>query len=106
MANGGLGLGYGIVGLDDGATDGRGAKVEQVYEQLSAPDPRFRREWREHAVPFSYWGCQVYSCQLPDSSVIDLDGYDWARNGIPLVTGCPNGQPQHRRRSGKRPERP
>ncbi len=86
VANGGFGPGYGILGIDDGATDDRGDNVEELCEQLSAPDPEVPEwEWREHALPFCYWGCQVYSCLTPDGSVIDLDGYEWRGDGIPLV---------------------
>ena len=86
VANGGFGPGYGILGVDDGATDDLGNNIEQLYEHLSAPDPGVPDwECRERALPFCYWGCQVYSCVLPDGSVIDLDGYDWRDDGIPLV---------------------
>ena len=75
VGNGGFGPGYGILGVDDGATDDLGANVEQLYELLSAPDPEVPDwEWREHALPFRYLGCQVYSCVMPDGSVVDLDG--------------------------------
>ena len=86
VANGGFGPGYGILGIDDGATDDMGDNLERCYELLSAPDleaPEW--EWPEHAVPLCYWGCQVYSCVMPDGSVVDLDGYDWLDNRIPLV---------------------
>ena len=86
VGNGGFGPGYGILGVDDGATDDLGGNVEQVYENLSAPDAEVRDwEWREHALPFCYWGCQVYSCVMPDGSVVDLDGYDWGEDHIPVA---------------------
>jgi len=30
-------------------------------------------------------GCQVYSCIMPDDVVIDLDGYDWAGEGLSVI---------------------
>ncbi len=86
VANGGFGPGYGLIGVDGGATDDRGDTIEHLYEHLSEPDPEVDDwEWPERALPFCYRGCQVYSCVMPDGSVIDLDGYDWHDTGIPLV---------------------
>ncbi len=86
VANGGFGPGYGLVGVDNGATDDRGNTIERLYEELSEPDPEVPDwQWVERALPFCYQGCQVYSCAMPDSSVIDLDGYDWDVTRTPLV---------------------
>ncbi len=86
VANGGFGPGYGILGVDDGATDDRGDNVEQLYEHLSAPDPEVPDyEWRAQALPFCYFGCQVYACVMPDGLVVELDGYDWRDDRITLV---------------------
>jgi hypothetical protein len=86
VANGGFGPGYGLVGVDDGATDDQGDNLEQLYRHLSAPDPDVPGwTWPEHTVAFCYWGCQVYSCATPDGSVLDLDGYDWRDTATPLV---------------------
>ena len=86
VANGGFGPGYGILGIDDGASDDLGGTVEQVCEHLSEPDPEAPDwEWPEHALPFCYLGCQVYLCVMPDDSVIELDGYDWSDERLPIV---------------------
>ncbi|MCA1675988.1 MAG: SMI1/KNR4 family protein [Actinobacteria bacterium] len=86
VANGGFGPGYGLLGVDSGATDDSGANVERAYGLLSAPDPEVPDwVWREGALPCCYWGCQVYSCVMPDGSVVQLDGYDWGREAVPIA---------------------
>ena len=86
VANGGFGPGYGLLGVDSGATDDSGANVERAYELLSAPDPDVPDwSWPEGGLPCCYWGCQVYSCVMPDGSVVQLDGYDWGRETIPIA---------------------
>ena len=68
------------------ATDDCGDNVEQLSKHLSEPDPEAPEwEWPEHVLPFCYWGCQVYSCVVPDGPVVELDGYDWHDAGIPLI---------------------
>ena len=86
VANGGFGPGYGLLGVDSGGTDDSGANVERAYELLSAPDPEVPDwEWLEGGLPCCYWGCQVYSCVMPDGLVVQLDGYEWGREAVPIT---------------------
>ncbi len=81
VANGGFGPGYGLVGVDGGATHDGGDTLEDLYEHFSQPDPEGDDwEWPERALPICCWGCQVYSCVMPDGSVIDLDELRLARD--------------------------
>lgn len=71
VANGGFGPGYGLLGVDSGATDDSGANLERARELLSGPDPDVPHwEWLEGGLPSCYWGCQVYSCAMPDGMVV------------------------------------
>ena len=86
VANGGFGPGYGLLGVDSGATDDSGANMERAYELLSAPDPEVPDwEWLEGGLPCCYRGCQVYSCVMPDGLVVQLDGYEWGREAVPIT---------------------
>jgi hypothetical protein len=52
VANGGFGPGYGLLGVDSGATDDSGANLERAYVLLSAPDPEVPDwGWLEGALP-------------------------------------------------------
>ena len=72
--------------MDSGATDDSGANLERAYELLSAPDPAVPGwKWLEGALPCCYWSCQVYSCVMPDGLVLQLDGYEWEDEAVPIT---------------------
>lgn len=54
---------------------------ERAYHLLSAPDPEVPDwEWPKGGPPFCYWGCQVYSCAMPDGN-----GCDWGRTTMQIT---------------------
>ena len=85
VANGGFGPGYGLLGVAGGAADDRGNTAEQVYAELSGPDPDDPSwSWRDRVLPFCYWGCVVYSCITPEGDVIGFDEGAWDDRPVPL----------------------
>jgi hypothetical protein len=62
LANGGLGPGYGIVGVAGGWTTDRRKSIEDLYEELSDPDPDHPgRRWPTGLVPIADLG-GVFAC--------------------------------------------
>lgn len=85
VANGGFGPGYGLLGVGHGATDDLGNTADSLYDlfsQADPDDPEWR--WRPQVIPFSYWGCAVYSCITPSGMVIGFDEGAWVEDEIPL----------------------
>ncbi len=85
VANGGFGPGYGLLGVGHGATDDLGNTADSLYDlfsQADPDDPEWR--WRPQVIPFSYWGCAVYSCITPSGMVIGFDEGAWVDDEIPL----------------------
>lgn len=87
VANGGFGPGYGILGVGAGATDDLGNTADSLYGLFSQADPDDPEwSWRPHVIPFSYWGCAVYSCITPSGMVIGFDEGTWVDDEMPLDT--------------------
>jgi len=77
VGNGGFGPGYGLIGLNGGATDRVGTderNLIQCYESR-----RFDPDWPEKLLPICTWGCAIYSC------------LDCSRPGVPVISYDPNG---------------
>ncbi len=77
VCNGGIGPGYGIVGLAGGArVDGDDDPVE-IYKTFRQNDPREPSwRWPEHLLPISNWGCAIRSCvdcSKPHAPVVRFD---------------------------------
>jgi SMI1/KNR4 family protein SUKH-1 len=85
VANGGFGPGYGLLGVASGTTDDLGNTADSLYKlfaQADPDDPSWR--WPSQVVPFSYWGCAVYSCITPEGMVIGFDEGQWADDEVSL----------------------
>ncbi|MBN2292697.1 MAG: SMI1/KNR4 family protein [Pirellulales bacterium] len=61
IANGGFGPGYGLIGLEGGATSDYGTIVE-TYHQLKSDQESEGNEWKAGLLPFCGWGCNIFSC--------------------------------------------
>ena len=85
VGNGGFGPGYGLLGVGSGATDDLGNTADSLYLLFSQSDPDDPEwSWRRRVVPFSYWGCAVYSCITPDGRVVGFDEGTWVDDEIDL----------------------
>ena len=77
IANGGIGPGYGLMGLPGGFTDDCGESVVSLYEVYAQPDPNDTTwQWPVGLLPICHWGCIVYSavyCLEEDNPVIFVD---------------------------------
>lgn len=63
VANGGIGPGHQILGVDGGHVSDEGETVSQLYLELAASDeydPLW--VWPKGTLPFCHWGSSVYSC--------------------------------------------
>ena len=88
VCNGGIGPGYGIVGLPGGArADGPDDPVE-LYKTFRKNDPREPSwRWPEQLLPICDWGSAIRSCidcSKPDAPVVrfdpnPIDAGDWAK---------------------------
>lgn len=77
IANGGIGPGYGLLGITDGARDDLGhtlIDLYQIYHQSDPDDPQWH--WPTAVVPICHWGCAIYSCldcRTSDTPVLIFD---------------------------------
>lgn len=79
VANGGVGPGYQILGVDGGHLSEEGETITQLYLELSATDEYDSLwVWPKGTVPFCHWGSSVYSC------------FDVTKPGDPVVWFDPN----------------
>ena len=63
VGNGGFGPGYGLLGVEGGASDGTGKTLVEVYAALAAPDPDDRHwRWPSRLLPVANLGCAMYAC--------------------------------------------
>lgn len=92
VENGGFGPGYGVLGLNSGATDDMGKTALETYRMfmLSDPDAPEGSEpwWREAHLPLCNWGCIVYTavdCRTPDARVVGFDEGTWIEDGRTLT---------------------
>lgn len=93
VCNGGIGPGYGIVGLVGGARVDPDDEPIQLYNTFRTADPRDPSwSWPEFLLPISNWGCGIRSCvdcSHPEAPVVRLDpnpideGGDWAKAFVP-----------------------
>jgi hypothetical protein len=77
IANGGIGPGYGLLGITDGAPDDLGhtaLDLYQIYRQSDPDDPLWY--WPPAMLPICHWGCAIYSCldcRTPNTPVLIFD---------------------------------
>lgn len=62
VANGGFGPGYGLLGLEGGAADDRGATAVDSYAKRRSWNGQQGWYWPERLLPICTWGCAIYSC--------------------------------------------
>lgn len=64
VGNGGFGPGYGLMGIEGGATDDLGHTIEPLYEGYRKSRPRrdSERGWPEYLLPCCHAGCAIYFC--------------------------------------------
>ena len=63
VSNGGFGPGYGLIGIEGGATDDLGNSVEQLYGKFWRPRLNDTSGfWPDGLLPFCYMGCAIYYC--------------------------------------------
>jgi hypothetical protein len=62
VANGGFGPGYGLLGLEGGATDDQGATAVDSYAKRRSWNGQQGWYWPERLLPICNWGCAIYSC--------------------------------------------
>lgn len=77
VANGGIGPGYGLIGLPGGFADDQGDSVVSLYEAYRMRDPEDPTwAWPRGLLPICHWGCVVYSavdCLLEGNPVVFAD---------------------------------
>lgn len=79
VANGGIGPGYKILGVNGGQISDEGDSISELYTALGRFDPEDPEwKWPEGLVPFCHWGCAIYSC------------FDAKKEGYPIVWFDPN----------------
>jgi SMI1 / KNR4 family (SUKH-1) len=61
VGNGGFGPGYGLIGVEHGYASDFGNLVE-THEVLKQDQATEGREWPDGLLPFSEWGCNIFSC--------------------------------------------
>jgi hypothetical protein len=61
IGNGGLGPGYGIIGVAGGHPSNLGTLVE-TYEEIQKGAKYLGLDWRPGLLPFCEWGCNIFSC--------------------------------------------
>jgi len=96
IANGGIGPGYGLLGIADGARDDLGHTLVELYQLYHQPDPDDPQwAWPDALVPICHWGCAIYSCidcRSADAPVLifdpngHVDGSGWADALLPHST--------------------
>lgn len=64
VANGGFGPGYGLLGLQGGATDGHGDTAVDSYLVRRSRDGGQGWRWPERLLPICSWGCAIYTCVI------------------------------------------
>ncbi len=62
VANGGFGPGYGLLGLDGGATDDQRGTAVDGYVRRRSYNARHGWYWPERLLPICHWGYAIYSC--------------------------------------------
>lgn len=79
VANGGIGPGCKILGVEGGHTSDEGDSISELYITLGSPDlDDIEWQWPKGLVPFCHWGCAIYSC------------FDINREGCPVIWFDPN----------------
>ncbi len=79
VANGGIGPGYQILGVEGGHLSEEGDSIADLYDYLKQDDPIDELwVWPEAVVPFCPWGNAIYSC------------FDAAKPGNPVIWFDPN----------------
>jgi hypothetical protein len=76
IGNGGFGPGYGLIGIEGGATDYRDRSLEQVYESFRRSMPGLPSPWSEQWLIISEYGCGIWECldcSQPDGKVYYYD---------------------------------
>ncbi len=77
VANGGIGPGYGLIGLLGGVKSDMSTDVIEDYRLrllLDDQDPAYF--WPEGVLPVCHWGCAIYSCidsRTPEARVLRFD---------------------------------
>ncbi len=63
VANGGIGPGYRILGVEGGYLSDEGDSISELYLALSDSDPYDTLwQWPAGTIPFCHWGSGIYSC--------------------------------------------
>jgi hypothetical protein len=70
VANGGFGPGYGLLGLEGGATDDLGDTAVDSYLVRRSWDGQQGWRWPERLVPICTWGCGIYTCMICEQGSI------------------------------------
>ncbi len=79
VANGGIGPGYQLLGVNGGHLSDEGDTISELYLDLCASDEYDELwVWPRGTVPFCHWGSSVYSC------------YDATKPANPVVWFDPN----------------
>ena len=79
VANGGIGPGYKIIGVEGGHTSDEEDSIDELYASFSTLDPDDSAwNWPKGLLPFCHWGCAIYSC------------IDTTKEGNPVIWFDPN----------------
>jgi hypothetical protein len=79
VGNGGFGPGYGLIGIDGGASHHSGPfdfSIVGLYWSFRARRSRLGEPWAGKLLPICIWGCTYYSyldCALPAAPVMAID---------------------------------
>ena len=63
VGNGGLGPGYGLIGMSEGSPDDTSRTAPEIYASFREPGhSKWLWEWPTGLLPICHWGCGIYSC--------------------------------------------
>lgn len=89
VANGGVGPGYGLIGVVDGDSGDDGEHLSGLYRALATEYEEDGARWPPYLLPVCDWGCGVSSCvdcRRPNGAVVTYSEFGFTDTGESLET--------------------
>ncbi len=78
VSNGGVGPGYGLIGLRGGVKDDEERDVEQTLQWIREWTKEGDLVWPSNLVPILHFGCGIYACiDMRNGQIVDFDPNAW-----------------------------